>query len=122
MDDWKNQYTITGFLEQEAVADLLYTCDVVVLPFRTEVTPRNGSFLAARLQGTPILTTSKSRLGFDADECVYYCKPNDVEGMQNALKELLTLGLEKMPLQTFGWWEIAEEHVNLYLQAHNQKK
>lgn len=114
LENWKNNYAITGFLKETEVADLLYTSDVVLLPFRTEVTPRNGSFLAARLQGTAIITTSKEKNGFDEKSNVYYCKPSDVESQRDKLYDISLSAPIKKPLNTFGWEEIAGDHVNLY--------
>lgn len=121
LEGWEDSYTVTGFLHETKVADLLCAADVVILPFRTEVTPRNGSFLAARLQGTPILTTSKSRVGFDQNENVHYCSPEDIIQMKDSLQLLLDQNVPKKPLDTIGWKDIARHHVDLYFKIYKDQ-
>ena len=48
--EWNNNFSITGFINADEVADTLMASDVVLLPFRTETTLRNGSVFAAMLQ------------------------------------------------------------------------
>ena len=121
VEGWEDSYTVTGFLHETKVADLLCAADVVILPFRTEVTPRNGSFLAARLQGTPILTTSKGRVGFDQNENVHYCSPEDIVQMKDSLQLLLDRNVPKKPLDTIGWKDIARHHVDLYFKIYKDQ-
>ena len=113
-EEWKGSFTITGFIESEKVADILMASDIVLLPFRTETTLRNGSVFAAMLQGTTIVTTSKNRTGFDKDNNIYFNKPDDIDGMSLDLDDILSKNTIKKKANLLTWRDIAKMHVKLY--------
>jgi len=78
--EWHGKVKVTGFLGISQVAKLLGAADAAVFPFRHGVGMRNGSFLAARAQGTFIITTTTSteQQGFSPTENVFYAQPDDL--------------------------------------------
>lgn len=113
-ESWKESYSITGFLKEEKVADLLMASDLVLLPFRTQTSLRNGSVFAAMLQGTTILTTSRDRSGYDSHLNTYFQKPDDIDGMKNVLNKIFKKELAKKKSELLTWRDIAKKHVELY--------
>jgi glycosyltransferase involved in cell wall biosynthesis len=111
---WQSNVVVTGFLDTIDVAKLLAVSDAVVLPFRTGVAPRNGSFMAARVQGTLVVTTSTSRSGFVADENVFYAPVDDIDGMREAVAKLAGNQPNLGPEKVIGWPDIADMHFDLY--------
>ena len=111
---WKDSFTVTGFIESSKVADILMASDAVLLPFRTETTLRNGSVFAAMLQGTPIVTTSKNRQGYEPELNIFFNKPNDIFGMKSSLNELISNKTIKKRTNLLTWRDIAKMHVKFY--------
>lgn len=111
---WQGNVVVTGFLDTVEVAKLLAVSDAVVLPFRTGVAPRNGSFMAARVQGTLVVTTSTSRSGFVADENVFYARVDDIDGMREAVATLAGNKPNLGPEKVIVWPDIADMHFELY--------
>lgn len=111
---WAKKAVITGFLSAEEVAKVLCAADAAIFPFKNGVGMRNGSFLAARVQGTFTITTSKVKQGYDHSENVYYASPGDNEVMRCALSEYEGRREEKGNRESFDWAKIADEHVSLY--------
>jgi glycosyltransferase involved in cell wall biosynthesis len=117
--EWKQKVSVAGFLDQEAVANLLKASDAVVLPFVKGVSYRNGSFLAACLQGTFVLTTHFEKDGYDANEHVYYTKPVDIQAMKLGLNEYL--GTKKTTeAALWDWTSIAYKHKELYTKLKSK--
>lgn len=85
---WRGGVTMTGFLSNDSVADLLAAADAVVLPFRRGGGSWNSSIQAAVLQGVPVITTSNEVRGLDARLNIYFAAPDDVEDMRAALDRL----------------------------------
>jgi glycosyltransferase involved in cell wall biosynthesis len=112
--EWKNNYTITGFINKNEVASLLKAADCVILPFRTETTLRNGSIFAAMLQGSLIITTSKSKSGFNEKYNISYNNPDDINGMKKSLRSLIDIKKRKKTCTLITWKEIAKMHDELY--------
>jgi len=111
---WKGSVVVTGFLDTVEVARLLAVADAVVLPFRTGMAPRNGSFMAARAQGTLVVTTSTNQSGFVADENVFYTGVDDIDGMREAVATMAGNKPNLGPEKVIGWPDIADMHFELY--------
>lgn len=114
-ESWKGSCLITGYLPDIEVAEVLDSADVAVFPFIAGSTPRNGSVLAARLQGTPVITTHKLLRGYNASEHVFYVAPGDLDGMRHAIdccRGKCPDGLRSV----ISWNEIATRHYYLYTQ------
>ena len=113
--DGLNEFiTISGHLEQNAVSDYLAMSDACVLPFLDGVHPKRGSFLAARQQGTFVVTTSKTKKGLFPDENVYYAEPGDVEEMAKALQEFSGRRLPDGSRSARTWKTVADEHLAFF--------
>ena len=112
--EWNNNFSITGFINADEVADTLMASDVVLLPFRTETTLRNGSVFAAMLQGTTIITTSRKRKGYDSDLNIYFKEPDDIKGMKSVLDDVLSKRVFKKKSTLLTWRDIAKKHIELY--------
>lgn len=111
---WRGHATMTGFLEPREAARILAAADAVVLPFKKGGGIWNTSIHAARLQGTFVLTTSKSDHGYDPTRNVYWAPAGDVKQMKDALIHNLgnrsRAGLIDVP----QWADIAALHRQVY--------
>lgn len=111
--EWQGKCFVTGFLPAEEVARILGVADAVVLPFTEGTTPRNTTVLAARVQGTLIITTHRELRGYYSSEHTYYVAPGDAKGICNALKCHAGMRFDGTPCVA-GWDDIAIQHVLLY--------
>jgi glycosyltransferase involved in cell wall biosynthesis len=114
-DAWRNKVEFTGFLEATAAARLIAAADAVVLPFKDGGGEWNTSIHSAQAQRTFVLTTSRERRGFDANENTYYAVPDDVAEMKSAL--LCHIGHKRghdLGGRVATWAGIANAHVDLY--------
>lgn len=84
---WVGNVTVTEYLDDKTIADLLFASDVVILPFREGSHEANTSTKAATIQGTYLITTSKERHGYDDKKNVFYAEPENNEEIKNALKK-----------------------------------
>lgn len=110
---WQGKCFVTGFLPAEEVSKTLAVADAVVLPFTEGTTPRNTTVLAARVQGTFIITTHRELRGYSSSEHTYYVAPGDVEGIREALDCHAGKRFDGVPCVA-GWDDIAAQHVLLY--------
>jgi glycosyltransferase involved in cell wall biosynthesis len=114
-DPWVGGATLTGYMDDVAVADLLAAADAVVLPFHEGGGTWNSSIHAAIVQGTPVVTTSTEWQGFDEDNALYAARPRDVEDMRRGLD--LVVG-KRRPTDRASlrdpWDRIVEEHLAVY--------
>ncbi len=112
-DQWRGKCFVTGNLPAAEVAEILASADAAVFPFTTGATPRNGSVLAARNQGTFVVTTHNNRRGYDATEHVFYVTPGDTHTFRLALKEYAGTSFNGHP-NISSWEEIAAQHLLIY--------
>lgn len=117
-DRWRGKAFVTGYRPPDDVARLLAAADIAVYPFVKGVTRRNASVLAARAQGTAVLTTSHERHGFDEGENSFYAAPGDRETMRQALRRLA--GHRAPAGAVLDWSGIAALHRELYRQVLRQ--
>lgn len=113
---WSGHVTITGFLPEKDVSNLLSIADAVVLPFRNGGGEWNTSIHSAILQGTFVITTSSVRNGYDENSNVYYAKIDDVQEMKGALNSF-SGSRRKYNAEIDDineWQEIALDHYALY--------
>lgn len=117
-DAWRGRATLTGFLPPTESADLLAAADVVVLPFTEGSGAWNSSIHAAVLQGTPVVTTSRERTGWDGDLAVYRAVPDDVADMARAVDRFCAGPRPRPPVgEQDEWARVAREHMQVYRQA-----
>jgi glycosyltransferase involved in cell wall biosynthesis len=110
--EWREKYTVTGYLESLSVSEYLAASDTAIFPFVNGVTERNGSVLAARDQGTFVLTTSNIKKGLSLEENIFYSSPNDIENLRIALNHYS--GNKIKVAQNQGWENIARKHYKIY--------
>jgi glycosyltransferase involved in cell wall biosynthesis len=111
--EWRGKCCVTGYLEDQEVASLLASADAAVFPFVVGSTQRNGSVLAARLQGTFVVTTHTHFRGYIPSENTYYVVPGDAEGIRVALDSYAGIRLDGEPCVA-DWNDIATRHIELY--------
>lgn len=113
---WIGRSTITGSLEAGAAAALMAVADAVVLPFRQGGGEWNSSIHAAELQGTFVLTTSKTVNGYQAESNAYFARIDDVQEMKAALQA--HAGTRRpVGSEPYGWSQIARDHMLSYRAA-----
>ena len=112
---WDGKVTITGFLSPDNSASLLAVADAVILPFRLGGGEWNTSIHGAVLQGTFVVTASKSFNGYDEKHNVYYAQVDNVQEMKAALSTYAGRRRKCDPeMDESGWKEIANKHHSLY--------
>lgn len=112
--DWSGKIFVTGFLPAEEAGKILFASDAAVFPFVDGLSIRNASVLAARMQGTFVLTTHKDRRGYDDRENVYYAVPGDVVEMRNALRRHSGTKISPGSGEPNDWNSIVDAHLRLY--------
>ena len=110
---WQGKCFVTGYLPPEEVSRTLAAADAVVLPFADGTTPRNTTVLAARVQGTFIVTTHTWLRGYIPSEHTYYVAPGDEEGIREALDCYAGKRFDGEPCVA-SWDDIAVQHFKLY--------
>lgn len=111
--EWRGKCCITGYLEDMEVASVLASADAAVFPFVDGSTSRNGSVLAARLQGTLVVTTHHHFSGYDPSEHIFYVAPGDAKGIRDALDRYTGMRFDGEPCVA-SWDDIAAQHFKLY--------
>jgi len=112
-EKWQGNCFVTGYLEDSAAASILAAADAAVFPFPDGATARNGSILAARLQGTFVVTTHGHFRGYHAAEHTYYVAPGNQEGIREALDLYAGKRCDGDP-HVADWNDIALRHFKLY--------
>ena len=114
-DKWINNVTVTGFLSNHAVGEILAVADAVLFPFPDGAGVWNTSFIAARNSGVFTVATSKQSemLGYHSDTNTYFCACTDILAMRQILNKYIGTRIE--PKITYGWENIIQSHLELYL-------
>jgi glycosyltransferase involved in cell wall biosynthesis len=112
---WEGSVTMTGFLSDGEIAELLAAADAVVMPLHEGAGIWNSSVHAVVLQGTVVITTSKNARGLDDKRNVYYAAPGDVADMKAALDRLAGRKRAFDPgIDRDEWPRIAAQHLAIY--------
>jgi len=109
---WAGHATVTGFLPEKEVGEMLCAADAAVFPFTHGAEIWNTSIQAAVAQGTFVLTTSKKKQGYDEQANIYYAAPGNYEEMRIALDR--HIGRRNPNPPRYDWEEIASAHLDLY--------
>ena len=111
---WAGNARLMGFIADRKMADLLAVADAVILPFRGGSGPWNTSALAVRDQGTLLVTTSREKVGYVAQENTYYALPGDVASMRAGLSA--HIGSRRAPGRDNDevWRHLTDAHIDLY--------
>lgn len=113
---WTGKVEFLGFTPLAEMSVLLSVADAVVLPFRNGGGEWNSSIHAAVSHGCFVLTTSRSKIGYDKGTNIYYAAVDDVADMKRALQQYAG---ERRSLETDmdgddEWKAIGEQHMALY--------
>jgi glycosyltransferase involved in cell wall biosynthesis len=111
---WRGRATVTGHLPAEQVAATLAAADVVVLPFLAGADDRNGSWLAARAQGTLVVTTHPTRRGYVARLHTHFVASGDASSIRTVLEELAPSAVPRKTTEIPDWSSVAQHHLLLY--------
>jgi len=112
---WQGKVTITGFLPNVDVAELLAVADAVIFPFRDGGGEWNTSIHGAVLNGAFVITTSQTRNEYDKKSNVYYAKVDGIQEMKSALNLYAGTRRRQNPdIDRDDWLKIAQEHGLLY--------
>jgi len=120
-DMWRGKCFVTGYMEDKDAASILEAADAAVFPFIDGSTYRNGSILAARLQGTFVITTHARLRGYYSSEHTYYVAPGDTRAIREALMHYAGKHFDGKPSVT-EWSDIASRHLDLYKYILDQNK
>ena len=101
---WLGNVTITGYISDYLVADLLYACDLVILPFKNGAHEANTSTKAVSLQGTYLVTTSFDRYGYDSKRNTYFVQPDNPDQLRGALS---------MEIRKFPKGEVHDDSIDI---------
>lgn len=112
---WNGKVSFVGFLPPEEAARLLAVADAVILPFKDGGGEWNTSIHGAVSNGAFVITTSKSRQGYDSENNIYYANVNDVDEMRAVLSRYTGIRREyDVQVDANPWHKIAREHQMLY--------
>lgn len=120
-DLWKGKCYVTGYMPDHEVASVLDSADAAVFPFVEGTSPRNGSVLAARIQGTFVVSTHKTLRGYNRQEHVFYTLPGDVDAIRQGLDCYAGAKFVGIPPVT-EWKSIASRHYEIYEQLAAQSR
>ena len=117
-DEWRGHALTTGFLPERDAAAILAAADAVVLPFTEGSGFWNTTVRASAKQGTFVLTTSSTSLGYDAAANIYSAAPGAVDEMRQALREYIGRRVDRPSDDgATEWRHIAEAHLQVYRQV-----
>lgn len=116
-DGLVEDYLETGPLPPDRLSATLLAFDVCVLPFRDGLAANRGSYKATVAHGIPVVTTSRSLEGREAESNTFFVSPGDVSAMAAAAIEQSRTP-HRSPTQDVAgeWADIARRHVELYAE------
>ena len=117
----------TSHLPVTDVADALFACDAIVLPYPAGASLRHGGMLAALSQARAIITTTPQKpLGsIISARTLVTVPPGDVSALVTAIAEVLENPHRKSELEKaafaardfFSWETISREHMKYYMTS-----
>lgn len=117
----------TSHLPVTDVADALFACDAIVLPYPAGASLRHGGMLAALSQARALITTTPQKpLGsIISARTLVTVPPGDVSALVTAIKEVLENPDRKSELEKaavaarnfFSWETISREHMKYYMTS-----
>jgi len=114
----EDKIIITGFLEEKEVANYLKCSDVCVIPFKSGVSKRNSSFLAAYNQNIPIVTTTKGKTFLK--DSVYYVQIGNKDILEKKIR-LALKNKEKIDRKINTWESIAKEYIKIIGEIYDNR-
>lgn len=108
----------TGPLPADRLSPVLLGFDVCVFPFRDGLTSNRASYAAAAAHGLPIVTTSRTARGFDAETNTRFVDPGDVAALGAAILEAASDPRRRAATDpSQAWTSIARRHLDLYREV-----
>jgi glycosyltransferase involved in cell wall biosynthesis len=114
---WAGNVTVTGYLNENIIADLLFAADVVVLPFENGSHDANTTTKAVMMQGTYLITTSVSKRGYDEKVNAFYTQPGNYDEIKGAMNRK-PIKLPKGPKSGDSIEVIAKKYYNIYNELY----
>jgi glycosyltransferase involved in cell wall biosynthesis len=103
----------TGPIPDADVAAVIASMDVIALPFENGLTGRRSSYLAARAQGTYIVTTHTARRDYDSASNTQFVAPDDAAALAAAILDAPNRD-RMVGSATVTWTSIASAHGEFY--------
>lgn len=114
---------ITGYLDNIEVANYISICDFMIYPFVNGLSTKNSSFLAAEMQGVPVITTKPKLNSFNKETVnsnVYFIeKFNDVDSIVDIIISYKGSGRIK-DIMIESWSNISDKITNIYKQLNTK--
>ena len=114
---WRDSVTLAGYLPDDELARLIMSADAAVFPFRKGAEPWNSTVASATALGTFVIVTSTSKLGYDAENNIFYSAPDNLVAMRSALQEFSGRKI-RYPIDCVAsaWESIATAYIDVYRQ------
>jgi glycosyltransferase involved in cell wall biosynthesis len=110
----RNLITVTGRLPQEELSRVLGSFDVCVLPFVAGLEMNRGTYATAVAHGLYVITTSRTRTGFDETSNTLFVSPGDRRQLVGALERARDHPRTAPLDPRVEWRSIAERHIGVY--------
>jgi len=121
IEHYQENITLTGYLDEISVADIIKSSDVAVFPFKSAGGDWNTSINSAILNNTYVVTTTDKKSWYDEINNVYYAKINDFNEMRIAVKNEKNINKQKTNFEKRGWVHLASDHIQLYKAIYHEK-
>ncbi|PPC95362.1 MAG: hypothetical protein CTY33_01050 [Methylotenera sp.] len=121
-EKWVNNVTVTGFLPNQEVGEILAASDAIIFPFPDGTGVWNTSLKAAENSGVFTIATTKQLelLGYQKDRNIYYCAYDDINSMVGVLDHYI--GNRITPNTSYSWEDVSSSHFQFYQKLLNQSK
>lgn len=121
IDNNKNNITLTGYLDEISVADIIYSSDVAIFPFKSAGGDWNTSINSALLNNTYVVTTTDKEPWYDEINNVFYAKINDINELKKAVINKKNYNKQQTNNFKRDWVHLASDHIQLYKTLYNEK-
>lgn len=112
---WRGAASLTGHITDAEASALLASADAILFPFREGTGQWNTSVAGARTHGTFVIATSDERAGYDVETNTFFCAPDEVQRMREALREHCGRRIPASHHRTAeSWKSIARMHCEVY--------
>ena len=115
--EWSGRVTVTGFLPEGKVAEILAIADAAIFPFPNGAGDWNTTLKTAQACGVFSLATTSdpAKIGLNEARNMYLANCNDILAMSTALAE--NLGRRVAPDLNDQWNRVATQHINVYKEV-----
>jgi len=118
-DEWNGRVTVTGFLPEERVAEILAIADAALFPFPSGAGDWNTTLKSAQACGIFLVATTidETKIGYDKQRNIHFTGCNNISAMRTALAQ--NLGRRVRPNLNNEWNRVAAQHLNVYKEVLN---